>query len=129
VGTEPERARQELCDPNGASGSPARSGSRSARAGRGSGGSEGVAEGGGAGGGGGDTSAGDAGGADAGGAAPEGPVPGHILDDILDLPPDAVDDLPQDLQDDLEGLGGAPQQDGGTPDSAATQDLLDFLFN
>jgi virulence factor Mce-like protein len=128
-GTEPERARQELCDPNGASGSPARSGSRSARAGRGSGGSEGVAEGGGAGGGGGDTRAGDAGGADAGGAAPEGPVPGHILDDILDLPPDAVDDLPQDLQDDLEGLGGAPQQDGGTPDSAATEDLLDFLFN
>jgi len=132
-GTEPERAREELCDPSGAASSQARSGSRSARAGRGTGGPEPVPESGGAGGA--ETGAADTGGGPADGAAPEGPVPGHILDDILDLPPDAVDDLPQDLQDDVQDLGAPPQQDTGaqqdtgTPDPAATEDLLDFLFN
>ena len=61
-----------------------------------------------------------------GDAAPEGPVPDDILDQILDLPPEALDELPEDLQDQL---GGATNQggNGGGAGGAAT-DLLDFLF-
>ena len=47
---------------------------------------------------------------------------GDILDQILDLPPDVLDELPGDLPDQLGGGGQAPLDPG------ATTDLLDFLM-
>ncbi len=120
-GTEPPAAEEELCSPETSARERARSGGRSAGAGRG----EGSAEQGGNGGNGGN------GGGSAGAPAPEapqGPVPDDILDDILDLPPEALDQLPPELQDQLGG--GVNQGDAGaTPDGGAAEDLLDFLFS
>ncbi len=64
---------------------------------------------------------------DDGSSPPQGPIPNDILDQILDLPPEALDQLPDDLQDQLGGNQTAPQPGGGA--GAATDDLLDFLFN
>jgi ABC-type transporter Mla subunit MlaD len=134
-GTEPAAAAAELCDPAGGS-SQARSGGRSARAGRGQGGpatsapAQGTA--------GGDSDSGDTAdgqGGDAGnGGGSGGPIPDDILDQILDLPPQALDNLPGDLGDQLGGVGGQQPQNGGdtaTPGGTggATDDLLDFLFS
>ena len=49
-----------------------------------------------------------------------------ILDQILDLPPQALDQLPEDLQDPLGGGNSAPAP--GQSSGAATDDLLDFLL-
>ena len=68
-------------------------------------------------------------------AAPSGPIPDDILDQILDLPPRALDNLPGEPRRQLGG-GANQQQDGGgsapapAPGGAgATDDLLDFLFS
>jgi ABC-type transporter Mla subunit MlaD len=133
-GTAPEAA-EYLCDPN--------SGARhQTRAGGGSGG-DGDGSGGGStntGGGGGEAPAAGGG----GGAANDGPVPDDLLDEILDLPQQALEDLPQQLQDELRGLNSGIQNGlnpteprgatstggglGGTAGAAAEQ-LLDFLFS
>jgi ABC-type transporter Mla subunit MlaD len=124
-GTEPPAA-ERLCTPEGSGRPEARSGSGSATEGRGSGGTE--------------QNGGGNGGGDGGGPAgpapetPGGPVPDDILDQILDLPPEALDELPQDLQDQLGGAlnqsgnggGGAPP---AAPGGGAAEDLLDFLFS
>jgi hypothetical protein len=133
-GTQPEAAADELCSPGG---TQASSGGRSPRAGRGQGAPEPAPDttGGGAGGSaGGSTDSGDTG--DDGGSGSGGPIPNDILDQILDLPPRALDNLPGDLGDQLGG--GADQQQNGGGGSApapapggggATDDLLDFLFS
>jgi ABC-type transporter Mla subunit MlaD len=119
-GTEPAAAASELCDPNGAARTHARSGGRSPAGGRGAGGAQGGGAGGGQQGGG------------AGGASqpqsPQGSIPNDILDQILNLPPQALDQLPPDLQDQL---GGATNQGAGVGagDPGAASDLLDFLFS
>jgi hypothetical protein len=134
-GTQPEAAAEELCGPAGAQAS---SGGRSARTGRGEGSSEpgqGQPQDGAAGG---NQPAPEEGGSSPGGdggdGPPSGPIPDDILDQILDLPPRALDNLPGDLGD---RLGGANQEQNGGAGSAppapggaggATQDLLDFLF-
>ena len=65
-----------------------------------------------------------------------------MLDDILDLPPDALDDLPGDLGDALNGTAAGGSAAGGQTAAAAAGpagsgdglgggaagDLLDFLF-
>ena len=136
-GTQPQAAADELCSPGG---TQASSGGRSPRAGRGQGGAQRAPEpapdtaGGGAGGSaGGSTDSGDTGGDGGGGSS--GPIPNDILDQILDLPPRALDNLPGDLGDQLGG-GANQQQDGGGSAPApapggggATDDLLDFLFS
>ena len=77
-------------------------------------------------------------------AEPDGPLPQDLLDEILNLPPSALDDLPQNLQDELNDLGtglqqglsggqasAAPAQQGGglgANTGAAAEQLLDFLF-
>ncbi len=111
-GTAPERARAELCDPAGASGASGRERARAARGGRGG---------------------------DRGGTAPGGPGadpgpgdglpidPGQIqddLEDLLDLPKNALDDLG------LGGKGGGKKGLGGLGKGAdkAADDLLDFLL-
>ena len=54
-------------------------------------------------------------------------MPDDILDQILDLPPEVLDDLPPELQDQLDGGSAeAPSGPSGPTDPAA--DLLDFLF-
>ncbi len=124
-GTEPERAREELCDPHEPASSQARAGASEARAGRGAGGEAGS----GADDGGGAPETGG-GGSQAASPGPGGPVPDDILDQILDLPPSALDDLPNDLGDQVQGLGSSAQ--GGGADSTGAQDaaqgLLDYLF-
>jgi hypothetical protein len=76
-----------------------------------------------------------------GGGGPNlpGQLPSDILDQILNLPPSAIDDLPQSVQDQL-GLGGSGQSGPGQSGSGsgsgagtgtgsgAAGDLLDFLF-
>ena len=61
-----------------------------------------------------------------------GPMPDDILDQILDLPPEALDDLPPELQDQLGGGAGQRQPAaagaGGPAAAARADDLLDFLF-
>ena len=123
-GTEPPAAEQELCSPSDPASSRARSGGRSAAAGRGEGSAGGDAgrrrrrrRGGAGGGAGGDGSSGSP-------RVAGRPVPDDILDQILDLPPEALDQLPDDLQDQLGGIGGTQ----GSSDSDAAADLLDFLF-
>jgi virulence factor Mce-like protein len=87
-------------------------------------------------------SSGDQGGGNGGPNVP-GQLPSDVLDQILNLPPSAIDDLPQSVQDQL-GLGGsghsAPDHSGGGSGSGngggsgtgagdgAAGDLLDFLF-
>ena len=119
-GTEPEAAREELCDPAGPASAPARAGAgdRGDRGGADRGGSDDDGGGGnGAPGGGGDSGGGN------------GVPGGDVLDDILDdLPDDALDDLPNGLGDALQqGQQGAGGGIGGA-DAGATGDLLDFLF-
>jgi ABC-type transporter Mla subunit MlaD len=123
-GTEPEAAL-ELCNP-GATARRARAGNASPETGRGE---DSAPEGGGAQGEG-EEAGDDGGGGD--GAAPEVPdAPGggqgDILDQILDLPPEVLDDLPENLQDQLGGLTGDSAQAPSNPEAAA--DLLDFLFS
>ncbi len=123
-GTSPTAAEQELCNPSDPASTSARSGGDRGGAGRGTG--EGPA--GGTGGG------GEPGGGGSTPATPGGPLPEEIVDEILDLPPDALDDLPGNLGDELGGLGiggqsgGGADQGGGGGAGAATEDLLDFLF-
>jgi ABC-type transporter Mla subunit MlaD len=123
-GTEPPRAEQELCSPDQPASARARSGGRSSDAGRGSGTAEQP---------GGDNGGGGAGGDSGDGSpSPEGPVPDDILDQILDLPPEALDELPEDLQDQLGGAtnqGGAGGGGAAGDAAGATSDLLDFLFS
>ena len=119
-GTEPEAAREELCDP----GESAR-----ARAGRAS--SDGA--------GGGDNNGGSPGGAagggpapgsdpgDGGGSSPGASVPDDILDDLLDLP-NQTPDLPGNLGQGLGGNGGAAGGGASGGGADATEDLLDFLL-
>jgi len=117
-GTEPERAREELCDPaeGGGSASSAKLRTGSAQA------TEAQGEG--------DPSA-------------AGSGSGGALEDVLDLPGDALDDLPNGAGDELQDLGDQTRQDledirrglgnGGGGDQlgggAAAEDLLDFLFS
>ena len=139
-GTEPEAARY-LCDPNGNTRQQARAGSASG-AGRGSGG-----DGSGGGNGGpGDTGAGSGNGGGGNAGLDDGAsiVPDNLLDQILNLPQDALENLPQRLQDELRELGmsiqrgldpreprGASGNRGGLLGStgAAAEELLDFLFS
>jgi hypothetical protein len=113
-GTTPQHARETLCDPGG--------GSKTAAAGRGGGtggreggrGGEPTGDGGGA---------PQPGGPDAPGSPGSG-APGlggadDVLDDVLDLPDDALEDLGVEPP----GLGG------GAGSTQATEDLLDFLFS
>ncbi len=100
------------------------------------------ASGGNGGGSGGDTgsgSGGDTGGGTGGGGDVPAQLPNDILDQILNLPPSAIDDLPQSVQDQLglgsnqsghSGSGSGQGGAGGATGSAtgATGDLLDFLF-
>jgi ABC-type transporter Mla subunit MlaD len=116
-GTEPAAAASELCDPNGNARTHARSGGSSSAGGRGAGGAQG--------GGGGGQQGGGAGGASQP-QSPQGSIPNDILDQILNLPPQALDQLPPDLQDQL---GGATNQGAGPGDPGAASDLLDFLFS
>jgi ABC-type transporter Mla subunit MlaD len=136
-GTEPEAAVRELCDPDG----PASTRISDARsAGDGAGGGSGADGGGG---GGGDPSS-DPGGSGGGPNLPDlppGPLPDNVLDDILDLPPSALEELEDELGTGLGGLGlgngkgsgagGGGAGGGGAAGGgagAATNDLLDFLF-
>jgi len=134
-GTEPERAREELCDPADPAAGPAPATARVSGAGRSSG---------------------------AGGPEPapppssDGPLPDNVLEDILDLPEGSLDpgadldDLPdgvgeqldelgqgtqQGLEDVRRRLGGKGARNGGgggggqLGGGGATEDLLDFLFS
>ena len=56
-----------------------------------------------------------------------GGVPDDILDQILDLPPEVLDDLPPELQDQLDG-GSAEAPSGPSGPTDPASDLLDFLF-
>ncbi len=126
-GTAPAAAR-ELCNPEGQPNARANAGGRSPQAGRGGGEQQQQPE---------DTGGGGSDGAggqapapsgDDGPTGPQGPIPNDILDQILDLPPEALDQLPDNLQDQLGGgEQTAPQPGDGA--GAATDDLLDFLFN
>ncbi len=139
-GTEPQAA-EYLCNPQGTTRRPARAGDDERRGGDG-----------------GDsrppdtTSAGgdqpSGGGGDGGGSGPgpgaDGPVPEDLLDEILDLPQEALENLPRQLQDQLQQLNLGIQRGlnpseprgatagatglGGTTGAAAEQ-LLDFLFS
>ena len=125
TGTSPERAEQELCSPSDPARANARSGDRSARAGRGSGSNDSI-----------ETIPGGDAGADTGSApsAPSGTdtgtgsgngngtVPDEVLEEILDLPDESIEDLPL-------GLGGKRGGGAAGSDPKATQDLLDFLFS
>ena len=144
TGTTPEVARETLCNPEGTSASRANSGSSSEGAGRG----EGVPE---------TTATPGAGGGDGAAAPdqaapeqpatpaePDGPLPQDLLDEILNLPPSALDDLPENLQNELndltsgvkQGLQGGSSQAAPAPSGgglgantgAAAEQLLDFLF-
>jgi hypothetical protein len=131
-GTEPVAA-EYLCDPHANARQPARAGG-SGDGGRGGAGAS-------------PETGGGAGGDSGGGSVAQGsngPVPDDLLDEILDLPEQALDDLPQSLEDELRGLGGGIQRGldvseprgaaagatglGGTTGAAAEQ-LLDFLFS
>ena len=106
-GTEPAAARY-LCDPGGSRRAPDRGGES-----------------------GGPSSAPAPSG---GGGEGGGPLPDDVLNDILDLPQNALDDLPNNLDDTLDGLGGGEPGGGaaggatGGGATGATEDLLDFLF-
>jgi ABC-type transporter Mla subunit MlaD len=141
-GTEPPAAL-ELCNPANAARTSARAGSPSERGGRGTGTNPGQSTP--------ETTApgdsagdGDGGGGDGAGAGDEGPIPDNLLDDILNLPQDALEDLPQSLQDELRNLGsglrrgldrneprGASAGPGGLGGNtgAVAEELLDFLFS
>jgi ABC-type transporter Mla subunit MlaD len=120
-GTEPPAAEQELCSPSDPASANARAGSRSPSTGRGEGTNAPAAPS--------DGNDGGSGGSGdgAGGDAPAAPGgdggAGDILDQILDLPPEALDDLPPEIQDQLDG---APAP--GPDEQQAADDLLDFLF-
>ncbi len=133
-GTEPPAAEQELCSPADPPSSRARAGGASASGGRGEGSggapepaapAPGDGSDDGSGGGGAPSGGGSSGGGppiDLPGLPGGGGGAGDILDQILDLPPDVLDELPGDLQDQLGGGGQAPLDPG------ATTDLLDFLM-
>jgi ABC-type transporter Mla subunit MlaD len=119
-GTEPPSA-ERLCSPSGSPRHEARSGGHSAGAGRGHGNAE-------------QNGGGNEGGGSGGAPTPEspgGPIPNDILDQILDLPPDALDELPQGLQDQLGDATNQGDAQGGAtgPQGGAAEDLLDFLFS
>jgi ABC-type transporter Mla subunit MlaD len=121
-GTEPERARRELCDPGGAGTQATQSANRSSAGGEADG----------------EASASGGGGSE---PAPEPAVPGS-LEDLLDLPRNQVPRDVRGLRDRLRGLNGgaggrngAPSRagkgnggNGGSGDARAAEDLLDFLF-
>ena len=127
TGTVPQVAEQTLCSPDSPPRTRARSGAASPTAGRGE-----SANGGGTG----ETTTPptDTGGDDGSTGSSDGQTPGlgggvpdDILDQILDLPPEVLDDLPPELQDQLNGGSAeAPSGPSGPTDPAA--DLLDFLF-
>ena len=131
-GTSPQIAQQTLCDPGTPAEAQARSGGRSRPSGSGAG--SGSATGSapaappsdGAGGGG---APGGGGSSGSGAGQPQGPGAGQILDDILNLPPDATDNLPPNLQGVLGDDGQSTQQPAPPTDGQAAQDLLDFLFS
>lgn len=125
TGTAPQIAEETLCSPDSPARTRAHAGSSSPSAGRGAGTGAGTTDGTGS------STPGDQGdggdGGDQGGATSPGDpgsgVPDDILDQILDLPPEALDDLPPALQDQLGGgSSSAPSSD------QAASDLLDFLF-
>jgi ABC-type transporter Mla subunit MlaD len=135
-GTEPEAARAELCNPEDPPTTNV-GGAERVRRGGGGGGAEQAPEpstpip---------DESGGEDGSGGGGGGPnlpelPPGPLPDNVLDDILDLPPSALEELESNLQQGLNGLNLGGRQSGGgaggtsgAGSDAATQDLLDFLF-
>jgi ABC-type transporter Mla subunit MlaD len=136
TGTQPEAAARELCSPDDPATAQADAGGASRRAGRGAGSSSGEPV---------DQGAGDGAGGEGGGEAseptgdegaggpsgPSGPLPDNVLDDILDLPDEALDDLPSDLGEGLHGggTGGNAAEPGlGGGGGVPAEDLLDFLF-
>jgi virulence factor Mce-like protein len=139
-GTEPAAALK-LCNPAGSNSNN----SNDRRHESGNGGTEPTDQGQGNGDGGGapdtgDGSTGDQGGGSGGPDLP-GQLPDDILDQILNLPPSAIDDLPQSVQDQLglgsSGQSGSGQSGGGSgagtgagtgAGAGAAGDLLDFLF-
>jgi virulence factor Mce-like protein len=137
-GTAPQAA-EALCNP---AGNNDNNGNRHHQSGNGGSETNQQTGGGNGGGSGGDTGTGSPGdtGGDTGGGDLPGQLPSDILDQILNLPPSAIDDLPQSVQDQL-GLGGTGQSGSGQGGAAggaagaagsagagATGDLLDFLF-
>jgi virulence factor Mce-like protein len=135
-GTEPVAA-EYLCDPHSNARQQTRAGgtardARSASATTNGGSGDGQQAGGGG------------GGASNAPSADDGPVPDDLLDEILDLPQQALENLPQQLQDELRGLNSGIQNGlnsteprGATPGAtglggatgAAAEQLLDFLFS
>jgi ABC-type transporter Mla subunit MlaD len=115
-GTEPERARRELCDPGGGAQRATQRANRSA-SGDGSG-SEASAAGG-----------------QGSPSAPDSDLPGN-LGDLLERPRDEVPNELRGLRDRLRGLeGGSGARsgngnggNGGNGGGRAAEDLLDFLF-
>jgi len=131
TGTAPQIAEETLCSPDSPARTRAQAGSSSAASGRGQGGSgagadtgdDATGDTGPTGDSGGDTGAGGDSGDTTSPGDPGSGVPDDILDQILNLPPEALDDLPPELQDQLDGgANGAPSGD------QAAADLLDFLF-
>ena len=127
TGTFPQVAEQTLCSPDSLPRTRARSGAASPTAGRGE-----SANGGGTG----ETTTPptDTGGDDGSTGSSDGQTPGlgggvpdDILDQILDLPPEVLDDLPPELQDQLNG-GSAEAPSGPSGPTDPASDLLDFLF-
>ena len=127
TGTFPQVAEQTLCSPDSLPRTRARSGAASPTAGRGE-----SANGGGTG----ETTTPptDTGGDDGSTGSSDGQTPGlgggvpdDILDQILDLPPEVLDDLPPEQQDQLNG-GSAEAPSGPSGPTDPASDLLDFLF-
>ena len=127
TGTFPQVAEQTLCSPDSPAKTQAHAGAASPTAGRGESADTGGT---------GETTTPPTGtGGDDGGTGSSdgrrpglgGGVPDDILDQILDLPPEVLDDLPPELQDQLDG-SSAEAPSGPTDPSDRASDLLDFLF-